>query len=293
VKLSPLECQRLREIVHDLCGLSLGEEKTYLLQHRLEPVARAAGCPSFADFLLKLGGADGPALREPVIEAITTKETSFFRDRHPFDAFRDKILPDLAEVVRRRRSSGNRNPARIWCAAVATGQEAYSLAILIIEYLSSFRGKDLAAADFSILATDISSAALNIARTGHYSDFSIRDVPTSLRDRYFENKKPGWIVRSELTRLIEFRKINLMDDCPGLGMMDCIFCRNVLIYFDDNSRRRICERLADLLTPGGYLVLGAVENLYAVSTRFASEHLGATLVYRKIDLDSACRLIPK
>jgi chemotaxis protein methyltransferase CheR len=277
-----LECQRLREIVHDLCGLSLGEEKAYLLEHRLEPVVRAAGCGSFAEFLAKLAGPVGASLREPIIEAITTKETSFFRDRHPFEAFRHTILPDLADVVRQRRATGKRNPARIWCAAVSTGQEAYSLAMLIDDYRLSARGQDLEAADFAILATDISAEALATARSGQYNEQSMRDVPQHFRDRYFQPTQHGWVISDELRRLIEFRRVNLMDKVLALGMMDVIFCRNVLIYFDDAARRRICERLADLLTPGGYLVLGAVENLYAVSARFASEHLGATLVYRNI-----------
>jgi chemotaxis protein methyltransferase CheR len=281
VNLSVLECQRLREIVHELCGLSLGEEKAYLLQHRLEPVAQAADCVDFAEFLGKLAGPEGPSLREPIIEAITTKETSFFRDRHPFDTFRDKLLPELADAVRRRRASGQRAPARIWCAGVATGQEAYSLAMLIDDYRLSARGKDLTAADFAILASDISAEALAIARSGCYTEQALREVPENFRTRYFQPKDAGWVISSELARLVDFRKINLMDNGPALGMMDLVFCRNVLIYFDDATRRRICERFAELLTPGGYLVLGAIENLYTISASFTSEHLGNSLVYRR------------
>jgi chemotaxis protein methyltransferase CheR len=282
MELSVLECQRLREIVHELCGLRLGEEKAYLLQHRLEPVARSAGCASFAQFLGKLAGPEGPSLREPIIEAITTKETSFFRDRHPFDAFRSRILPELADVVRRRRALNRPSPARIWCAAVSTGQEAYSLAMLIDDYRSTAQGSDLAAADFTILASDISAAALAVARKGEYREPAMRDLAKVFRDRYFRRTHSGWTVSDDLVRRIDFRKMNLLDNGLGLGVMDLIFCRNVLIYFDETTRRRICDQFANLLTPGGYLVLGTVENLYTISARFASEHVGPTLVYRKM-----------
>jgi chemotaxis protein methyltransferase CheR len=280
--LSALECQRLRQIVHELCGLSLGEEKAYLLQHRLAPVARAAGCGNFTDFLAKLAGPDGLSLRDPVIEAITTKETSFFRDRHPFETFSKRVLPELAEQVRRRRASNQRSPARIWCTAVSTGQEAYSLAMLIDDYRTTVRGRDLEASDFSILATDISADSLAFARKGVYSQQAIRDVADAFRDRYFGRTKDGWAIREELARRIEYRKLNLTDVPLSVGMMDLIFCRNVLIYFDDATRRRVCEHLADSLVPGGYLLLGTVENLYTISSRFTSEHIGPTLLYRRI-----------
>jgi chemotaxis protein methyltransferase CheR len=258
-----------------------------LLRHRLEPVARAAGCSSFAALLAKLAGPAGVALREPIIDAITTKETSFFRDRHPFDTFRRIILPELAEQVRQRRAANKPRPARIWCAAVSTGQEAYSLAMLIDDYLTSEQGPSMSPTDFALLATDVSEEALAFARTGRFSEREVtRGVSPAFRERCFRHSKRGWAVADRLKQMVEFRKVNLMDNFAGLGMMDLIFCRNVLIYFDEAARRRICERFAEMLAPHGFLILGAVENLYAISSKFTSQHLGSTMVYRKPPPDS-------
>jgi chemotaxis protein methyltransferase CheR len=283
VNLSATESAQLRELIHELCGLALSEEKSYLLRHRLGPVVRAAGCASFADFLAKLAGPAGKSLREPIIEAITTKETSFFRDRHPFEVFRKNMLPELASLARRRRAARRTGPVRIWCAAVATGQEAYSLAMLVDDYLSSPAGSDLQGKDFAIVGTDISTEALDSARAATYSDREVtRDVPHEFRERYLHKSKSGWVVVDRLRGMMELRKVNLMESFSSLGPVDLIFCRNVLIYFDESARRRICSGFAELLQAGGFLVLGTVENLYGISNHFVSERLGNTLVYRKI-----------
>jgi chemotaxis protein methyltransferase CheR len=283
VDLSRTEFEQLRGLVHQLCGLAVAEEKTYLLRHRLGPVARSAGCANFADFLRKLAGPEGASLREPIIEAVTTSETSFFRDRHPFDAFRHTILPELGAVLRRRRLGLQTAPARLWCAGVATGQEAYSLAMLIDDYLRAAAGSDLRPRDFAILATDISTRVLDVARAGCYSEREVaRGVQPEWIGRYFRRVGESLVIDAGLRKIVEFRKVNLMDNFTGLGMVDVIFCRNVLIYFDEAARRRTCERFADMLPPGGVLVLGTVENLYGVSSRFASERIGPTLVYRRV-----------
>jgi chemotaxis protein methyltransferase CheR len=280
--LSAGEFEQLRDLVHELCGLALTREKTYLLKHRLTPVANAAGCQSFAAFLKKLTSPEGTLLREPIIEAITTKETSFFRDRHLFETFRAVILPELAAQVRQRRASRESRQARIWCTAVSTGQEAYSLAMIIDEFVNSASGSDLGARDFVVLATDISSRALTAARAGRYSEQDMkRGVSQALRKHYFRPVKQEWIIADRLRDMIEFRRINLTDDFTALGRVDVIFCRNVLIYFDDVRRQRICEHFVEMLRPEGLLILGAAENLYGIATKFASEHHGPTLVYRK------------
>jgi chemotaxis protein methyltransferase CheR len=293
LNLSPGEFAQLRDLVHRLCGLAVAEEKTYLLQHRLEPVARSAGCPTFAAFLQKLNSPAGAALREPIIEAVTTAETAFFRDSHPFDAFRRTLLPRLVGARLRRPPTGGMHPlptgssapaspVRLWSAGVATGQEAYSLAMIVDDFLVQ-EGAGLRAADFAILATDISPAVLATARAGSYADREMaRGVSPSWQARYFRRAGTGWQIDPRLQKMIEFRRLNLMDPIDSLGSMDTIFCRNVLIYFDEAARRRICDRFADLLVPGGYLILGVVENLYGISTRFVSEFLGPSLVYRRI-----------
>jgi chemotaxis protein methyltransferase CheR len=283
VKLSAGEFGQLRGLVHRLCGLALTEEKAYLVRHRLAPVARAAGCPSFAAFLDKLAGPEGAALREPIVEAITTKETSFFRDRHPFEAFRRVLLPRLGTLIRRRRAARQTAPARVWSVGVSTGQEAYSLAMLIDDFLRTEGGPDLRPQDFAILATDISAQVLETARAGRYDDRDVaRGVKLAWQERYFRREDRAWVIDARLRGMVEFRKVNLMDNFSGLGPAEVIFCRNVLIYFDEATRRRICDRFAEMLTPDGVLVLGAVENLYGLSARFLSEHIGPTLVYRKV-----------
>jgi chemotaxis protein methyltransferase CheR len=280
--LSAGEFEQLRDLVHELCGLALSGEKTYLVKHRLTPVAQAAGCQSFAAFLKNLASPEAALLREPIIEAITTKETSFFRDRHLFETVRSVILPELAAQVRQRRASREPGQARIWCAAVSTGQEAYSLAMIIDDFVNSAAGSGLNAKDFVVLATDISSKALEAARAGRYSAQDMkRGVSQTFRERYFRPVKHEWVVADMLRDMIEFRRINLTDNFTALGMVDVIFCRNVLIYFDDARRQCICEHFAEMLRPKGLLILGAAENLYGIATSFASEHKGRTLVYRK------------
>jgi chemotaxis protein methyltransferase CheR len=283
VNLSPTEFTTLRGLVHDLCGLALSADKGYLLRHRLGPVARAAGCHSFAEFLHKLAGPDGLAFREPIIEAITTKETAFFRDQHPFDAFRHDLLPQLAALIRQRRAGRQLARVRTWCAAVATGQEAYTLAMLTDDFLRTESARDLRAGDFAILGTDISARVLEKARAGRYQDREVvRTVRPVFLQRYFRREGAEWVIDDRLRAMVEFRRVNLMDDITGLGFFDVILCRNVLIYFDEAARRRICQHFAEMLPPGGLLILGAVENLYGITTHFTSLALGETVVYRKV-----------
>jgi chemotaxis protein methyltransferase CheR len=280
--LSPGEFEQLRDLVHRLCGLALTMEKTYLLRHRLGPVARAAGCRSFAAFLTKLAGPEAATLRAPIIEAVTTKETSFFRDRHPFDTFRRFVLPQLGTLVRRRRALHRPARARTWCAGVATGQEAYSIAMMIDDYLASEGSADLRLGDFPVLATDISARVLEAARAGRYSEREVRrGVSAAWVGRYFRQADRAFDVDARLRESIEFRQVNLMDPFSGLAPVDVIFCRNVLIYFDEAARRRVCDRFADLLPPGGLLILGAVENLYGISSRFVVERRDPTLMFRR------------
>ena len=272
----------LRRLIHGLCGVMLSEDKAYLIRHRLEPVVRDHGLAGFEELARRLRGPGGTALHDAVVEAITTGETSFFRDGHPFDAFRRVLLPRLGALVRGRRLERPPGQARIWCAGVSTGQEAYSVAMLIDDYLSAEGAPDLRTQDFVVLATDVSARVLEVARAGRYGDREVaRGVSPPWRERYFRRAGKGWVIDEKLRGMVAFRRANLMENFTGLGRLDLIFCRNVLIYFDESARRRVCERFADMLTPDGLLVLGTVENLYGVSTRFVSERLGPTLVYRK------------
>lgn len=272
----------LRQLIHRLCGVVLSSDKAYLVRHRLEPLARRHGCRSFEEFAEKLRHPTGTALFDAIVDAITTGETSFFRDGHPFEAFRLHLLPQLTETARARAMGGTPR-VRLWCAAASTGQEPYSLAMLIVDYLDALRAAGANPVDFSLLATDISSAALARAAAGRYDRWELaRGVSATMLHRHFQKHGSQWVVREPVRRLVEFRRVNLLNATAGLGMFDAIFCRNVLIYFDEATRRRVCEEFAGRLAPGGWLVLGTAENLYGVSERFESVRFGETLLFRRV-----------
>jgi chemotaxis protein methyltransferase CheR len=262
--LSPQQFDRLRAYVRRVCGLALGDDKAYLVRQRLGPVAEAAGCADFGRLADLLEGPAPVWLRDEVVEAITTHETSFFRDGHPFDTFRTVLLPELLAV---------RRPVRIWCAGAATGQEPYSLAMCLLE---------CPGATGSILATDVSARALADAAAGVYAAHEVRrGLPAALRDRYFEARAGGWAVGDRLRRLVEFRRRNLIEPFDDLGPLDAAFCRNVLMYFDPAIRQRVCDGLFRCLRPGGILCLGAAESLFGLAHAFEAVAHGATVVYRK------------
>lgn len=271
----------LRRSIHRLCGIVLSDDKEYLVRHRLEPVVRQCGCRSFDELRAKLSGGEAIQLQEAIIEAITTQETAFFRDRHPFDALRQQILPELARS-QHVTAGPTRRPVRIWCAAAATGQEPYSLAILIHELAGVWQPSGPRPEDFSIVATDISAKALAAAKAAAYEQRQVdRGLTASQIHKYFERCGDRWVARPTLRKLVEFRRLNLVQPFGGLGVFEVILCRNVLIYFDDSTRRKICDQFHAMLADGGWLLLGSAENLYGISDRFTSVRFGDTLVYRK------------
>src|SRR5579884_1337401 len=271
--MAPSTFARLTELIHRLCGLAIPAEKAYLVRHRLEPLLAASRCRDFEAFIALLSGPAGAALHEPIIEVITTKETAFFRDGHPFETFRRVLLPPLAERARRGGA------VRLWSAAASSGQEAYSLAMLILDHCASGGGVP---SGFSILATDVSAGALATAAAGIYCERDMaRGVTPQQRGRHFEKCGEAWRVRDAVRRLVEFRRLNLTGLLTGLGPFDGILCRNLLIYFDEEMRRRVCERLSAELAPGGWLLLGSAENLLGLETDLVAEHQGETLLYRK------------
>lgn len=278
MELPPHTCDELRRLIHRLCGVVLTPDKAYLVRHRLEPLVRKSGCGSFDELARRLREPGGTALHNSVIEAITTGETSFFRDGHPFDTFRQHLLPLLIESAQRRAGLGSVPRVRLWCAAASTGQEPYSLAMLVRDYLDAAR----VPAEFSILATDVSAAVLAKAAAGDYDHRELsRGVSPAVLHRHFQKRGRHHGVRDEVRRLVEFRRVNLVESVLGLGTFDAIFCRNLLIYFDEATRRRLCAEFAAMLPVGGWLVLGAAENLYGVSERFESVRFGETLLFRR------------
>jgi len=281
-----ISAQQFREVqilMRDLCGLALGDDKTYLVRARLEHIVAAHGGGSFTEYLSRIQQKTALSMRDELVEALTTGETSFFRDGHPFEEFRRRILPVLAKTIRERRASGYPLPqARIWSAGCSTGQEPYSVAMAVHEFILGNRALDLRGENFPILATDVSRKSLAMARKGSFPNHMLdRGLSAEQRNRYFSQTENSGIASEELRRLIEFRQLNLIDRLNVVGQFEVIFCRNVLIYFDAGIRQQICQQFYDLLTPGGLLIVGAAESLYRLDTRFVPEQLGPTSVYRK------------
>ena len=241
-------------LVKSRSGLTLGLDKTYLLETRLAPIARRLGMADFHGLAPRL--RHDRALQDEVVEALTTNETLFFRDNRPFDHVRDVALPRL--LAGRPPGAG----LRIWSAAAATGQEAYSLAMLFSEMGPKLEGRMV-----QILGTDIARAPLARAREGLYSQFEVqRGLPARMLVKYFKKEDEGWRLIKPIRDMVEFREWNLLSDASSLGRFDIIFCRNVLIYFDPPTKTRVLEMLASRLSPGGLLFLGAAESVTGLTS---------------------------
>ena len=284
VELTPAEFSDVRKAVHELCGLAIAEDKQYLVKSRLEPLLKGNGLSSYAALVQRMLQPDSLLLKDQVVEAITTNETSFNRDGHPFEELRRRILPDVANRLLERRKTGLlvSQPARIWCAAVATGQEAYSVDMAVADFLRNRPARDLTAKEFPILASDISGQALAIAQAGRYSSAEVdRGVTTEQRARHFRQENSSWHIDPAIRQTIEFRRLNLVRGFPDVGVYDLILCRNLLIYFDQPTRERLCRALCAALNPQGILIIGAAESLFGVTDELTLETLGKTVVYRK------------
>jgi len=238
-------------------GLALNTSKIALVKSRLKPLAARYGFASMAALVQELRAGNEPLARA-VTEAMTIRDTSFFRDGAAFDALRDRVLPSLLRARLPRRH------LRIWCAAAATGQEPYSLA-MILHSLPQFAGWDI-----EILASDSSAEAIARAREGLYTPAEVqRGLPVGLLAQYFREESGAWRIADFLRERVQFRVFNLLDRFAALGSFDLILCRNVLIYFDPPTKVEILARLSDSLEADGYLVLGAAETVLGSSSSFA------------------------
>lgn len=262
--LPPATLAGLIEIIHLETGIALGPDKHYLFQHRIAPLLKAHHLVSFDQLLARLRSRAGTdSLRADLIDAIANHETSFFRDPEVFATIASHaIAPALAELARAARQ----RPMRIWSAATSTGQEAWSLAILVAEILGPMRSPQPLV---SILATDISPHTLEVARRGRYSARELARGVSEQRVRARFRPLPGgteFVVHDALREFVQFRTFNLLAAPTTLGQFDLILCRNVLIYFDEETRARVVHAIADALVPGGHLVLGAAESLFGLGT---------------------------
>jgi chemotaxis protein methyltransferase CheR len=245
----------LRSFLNRSSGLALDADKAYLAESRLAPLIEREGLADLGELMRRIHAGTSPQLNQDVIDAMMTNETLFFRDRVPFDNFRKIILPQLLEARRNVRR------IRIWCCACSSGQEPYSLAMILDE-----EAQKLAGWHVEILATDLSHGTLASAREGLYSQFEVqRGLPISLLLRYFRREGDRWRINEHLRSRIRFEELNLLSDFHDLGRFDLIFCRNVLIYFDVATKRNVLNRLARLLSPDGYLVMGAAETVVGLT----------------------------
>ncbi len=246
----------LRRLLHQRSGLSLSPEKRYLADSRLGILCRRRDIADIATLIQKLRPGNDAALEHAVIEAMTTNETLFFRDHTPFDLFRDVILPERIAANAATRS------LRIWCAAVSTGQEAYSLAMILDAMAPRLSGWKI-----QIVGTDISSEVLERARAGLYSHFEIqRGLPIQMLLKHFSQEGDRWRISERLRAMVDLRQHNLLEPNGHLGQFDIIFCRNVLIYFDVQTKARVLEALSPRLAPQGAMFLGAAETVIGIAT---------------------------
>jgi chemotaxis protein methyltransferase CheR len=239
----------LADFLRRRSGLSISSEKVNLIESRLKPVSSRSGLRSVTELIRRLRTGD-EALSVAVTEAMTTNDTSFFRDKTPFDRFRDMMLPAMSTARR------NGSHLRIWCCAASSGQEPYSLAMIVdaATQLSGWR--------IDIVATDINAEMIERAKEGLYSQFEVmRGLPIQMLARHFQLEAGEWRLSSSIRQRVQFRVFNLMDSFETLGRFDVIFCRNVLIYFDQTTKHDVLGRLADALAPDGYLVLGSAETV--------------------------------
>jgi chemotaxis protein methyltransferase CheR len=254
---TPSDYEYLRKLLKERSGLDLSADKQYLVESRLVPLARKASLPGIPDLVLKMkSGAD--ALTAEVVEAMTTNETFFFRDKIPFDHLKEAVLPALAQARAARRA------LRIWCAASSTGQEPYSIAMCLKE-----AGHLLAGWRTEIVATDLSLGVLEKSKAGIFSQFEVqRGLPIQLLVKYFTQNGELWQLNAEIRGMVQHRQLNLLQDFSHLGMFDIIFCRNVLIYFDQPTKVNIFERIARMLEPDGVMALGAAESVVGITNAF-------------------------
>jgi len=255
---TPLDYEFLRKLLKERSGLDLSPDKQYLVESRLVPLARKVGLAGISDLVQRMKSGSAEALTSDVVEAMTTNETFFFRDKTPFDHLKDTMMPALLQARGARRS------LRIWCAASSTGQEPYSIAMCLKEL-----GPAVAGWKVDIVATDLSQGVLEKSKAGIFSQFEVqRGLPIQLLVKYFTQVGDMWQLNPEIRSMVQHRQLNLLQDFAHLGTFDIIFCRNVLIYFDQDTKTAIFERLARVIEGDGFMVLGAAESVVGISDVF-------------------------
>jgi chemotaxis protein methyltransferase CheR len=274
--IKPDEIKLISQYVYDISGIALDKNKAYLFETRLGKLVKEEGCASYLDLFNKIKRSPSKDLEKKVINAITTNETLFFRDSSPFDLLQHKILPEVIDNRTAGKTGILPTAINIWSAACSTGQEIYSIAIVLKELLG-----DIKKFRIKLLGTDISDAAIAQASYGAYNKFEIgRGLPPDKLNRYFTLSGDNWKISDEIRAMATFRKINLMLSFAGLGKFDIIFCRNVAIYFTLEDRKKLFDKLADVLAPDGFLIIGSTESLTGVCPRFVPKRHLKSIFYQ-------------
>jgi len=261
LKITAEEINVIARYVHDLTGIVLDQSKAYLMESRLGPIAEELQCRNYSELYFKAKNEALGRIQNRIIDAITTNETFFFRDNSPFELLRHKIFPDIFDRITDMNAAKSLD---IWSAACSTGQEVYSIAIILKELLA-----DINQWRIKLLGTDISDAAIAQASYGRYNRTEIsRGLPHGQLQKYFTDEGTTWRIKDEIRYLTSFKRQNLLKPFMGMQKFDIILCRNVAIYFSPQNRKVLFERIANQLKPKGMLIIGASESLLGVSDRF-------------------------
>ncbi|MGE5404013.1 MAG: CheR family methyltransferase [Candidatus Saccharibacteria bacterium] len=275
--LSSQEFALMQKYIEDKCGITLGEDKAYLIETRLSKLLIDSGLNSFEELYHHIRTSNDQRLVEKVIDAITTHETLWFRDRSPWEIMGEVMLPEYVKMLR----EGRRFKIRIWSAACSTGQEPYSVAMLIDNYLNRNGISDVRLSQFEIVATDISTTVLDIARLGRYDSISIqRGLGPEYRDKYFANEGRIWLLDDKIKNAVTFKPFNLQADFGAIGRFDLVLCRYVLIYFSEQLRKSVVNKISRVLENDGVLLIGSSEIFNDFSENYESRRFNEGTFYQ-------------
>jgi chemotaxis protein methyltransferase CheR len=275
LKISADEIKLITKYIYEISGIYLDESKKYLLETRLNAIAEEQGCTSYQDFHRKAKADATKSIERKIVDAISTNETLFFRDTGPFQLLQHKIFPELIDA-RSSKTPSLKTNLKIWSAASSTGQELYSVAIVLQELLG-----DLSKYSIKLLGTDISDAAVSQASSGKFNKFEIeRGLAREKLTKYFSMVGQTWKINDHIRAMVNFRKFNLMTPFTGLGKFDIVLCRNVAIYFTLEDRKKLFNKIADVLEPDGYLIIGSTESLTGICPRFIPKRHLRSIFYQ-------------
>jgi len=275
LKITLEEIKLITKYIYEISGIYLDESKKYLLETRLNAIAEEHGCATYQDFFNKTKMDATKSIERKIIDAISTNETLFFRDTGPFQLLQHKIFPELIDARSSKMPSLKTN-LKIWSAASSTGQELYSVAIVLQELLG-----DLSKYSIKLLGTDISDAAVAQASSGKFNKFEIeRGLARDKLNKYFTPAGQTWKINDQTRAMVNFRKFNLMHPFTGLGKFDVVLCRNVAIYFTLEDRKKLFNKIAEVLEPDGFLIIGSTESLTGICPRFIPKRHLRSIFYQ-------------